>query len=101
MLTIQYVWSSPVPEATQFSLPPLTCELPRRRRLRLYLSAPPPTRSTRSIPEGIASRIACTCSTTPNASSGAAPCPSPKMASSFSQTRAKCCAICSATGKIS
>ncbi|MBF2084988.1 hypothetical protein [Thermoleptolyngbya sp. C42_A2020_037] len=37
MLQIQYVWSSPCSEATEFSLPPLTCELPRRRRLRLYL----------------------------------------------------------------
>ncbi|MBF2084842.1 hypothetical protein, partial [Thermoleptolyngbya sp. C42_A2020_037] len=34
MLTIQYTWSSPRSEATQFSLPPLTCELPHRRRLR-------------------------------------------------------------------
>ncbi|WP_225906662.1 MULTISPECIES: hypothetical protein [Thermoleptolyngbya] len=37
MLHIQYVWSSPLSEATQFSLPPLTCELPHRRRLRHYL----------------------------------------------------------------
>ncbi|QKD81166.1 hypothetical protein HPC62_02340 [Thermoleptolyngbya sichuanensis A183] len=35
MLTIH--WSSPRSEATQFSLPPLTCELPHRRRLRHYL----------------------------------------------------------------
>ncbi|MFQ3615892.1 MAG: hypothetical protein SNJ57_05125 [Cyanobacteriota bacterium] len=41
MLTIQYTWSSPFSEATQFSLPPLTCELPRRRRLRLYLVGSP------------------------------------------------------------
>ncbi|BAU42136.1 hypothetical protein [Leptolyngbya sp. O-77] len=41
MLTIQYTWSSPASEATQFSLPPLTCELPRRRRLRLYLVGSP------------------------------------------------------------
>ncbi|BAU44724.1 hypothetical protein [Leptolyngbya sp. O-77] len=41
MLTIQYTWSSPRSEATQFSLPPLTCELPRRRRLRLYLVGSP------------------------------------------------------------
>ncbi|WP_316790949.1 hypothetical protein [Thermoleptolyngbya oregonensis] len=34
MLKIQYTWSSPISEATQFSLPPLTCELPHRRRLR-------------------------------------------------------------------
>ncbi|GAB4151936.1 MAG: hypothetical protein Fur0046_31440 [Cyanobacteria bacterium J069] len=37
MLHIQYVWSSPLSEATQFSLPPLTCELPHRRRLRHYI----------------------------------------------------------------
>ncbi|BAU44742.1 hypothetical protein [Leptolyngbya sp. O-77] len=37
MLTVQYTWSSPRSEATQFSLPPLTCELPRRRRLRHYI----------------------------------------------------------------
>ncbi|GAB4477791.1 MAG: hypothetical protein OHK0037_39760 [Elainellaceae cyanobacterium] len=37
MLPIQYVWSSPVSEATQFLLPPLTCELPHRRRLRHYI----------------------------------------------------------------
>ncbi|GAB4156286.1 MAG: hypothetical protein Fur0046_36230 [Cyanobacteria bacterium J069] len=37
MLQIQYVWSSPISETTEFSLPPLTCELPRRRRLRHYL----------------------------------------------------------------
>ncbi|GAB4437186.1 MAG: hypothetical protein OHK0035_25020 [Cyanobacteria bacterium J069] len=37
MLHIQYVWSSPISETTEFSLPPLTCELPRRRRLRHYL----------------------------------------------------------------
>ncbi|GAB4151273.1 MAG: hypothetical protein Fur0046_30630 [Cyanobacteria bacterium J069] len=37
MLQIQYVWSSPLSEATQFSLPPLTCELPHRRRLRHYI----------------------------------------------------------------
>ncbi|MFQ3617986.1 MAG: hypothetical protein SNJ57_03020 [Cyanobacteriota bacterium] len=37
MLTIQYIWSSPFSEATQFLLPPLTCELPRRRRLRHYI----------------------------------------------------------------
>jgi hypothetical protein len=37
MLQVQYVWSFPVAEAASFSLPPLTCELPRRRRLRHYL----------------------------------------------------------------
>ncbi|WP_448602895.1 hypothetical protein [Thermoleptolyngbya sp.] len=37
MLRIQYVWSSPISEEAQFSLPPLTCELPRRRRLRHYI----------------------------------------------------------------
>ena len=37
MLQIQYVWSSPLSEATEFSLPPLTCELPHRRRLRHYI----------------------------------------------------------------
>jgi len=41
MLTIQYTWSSPRSEATQFSLPPLTCELPRRRRLRHYIIGRP------------------------------------------------------------
>jgi len=41
MLRIQYVWSSPISEEAQFSLPPLTCELPRRRRLRLYLVGSP------------------------------------------------------------
>ncbi|GAB4475952.1 MAG: hypothetical protein OHK0037_37380 [Elainellaceae cyanobacterium] len=41
MLTIQYIWSSPLSEAAEFSLPPLTCELPRRRRLRLYLVGSP------------------------------------------------------------
>ncbi|MFQ3617625.1 MAG: hypothetical protein SNJ57_07220 [Cyanobacteriota bacterium] len=41
MLTIQYTWSSPSSEAAEFSLPPLTCELPRRRRLRLYLVGSP------------------------------------------------------------
>jgi hypothetical protein len=37
MLRIQYVWSSPISEEAHFSLPPLTCELPRRRRLRHYI----------------------------------------------------------------
>ncbi|GAB4146792.1 MAG: hypothetical protein Fur0046_24800 [Cyanobacteria bacterium J069] len=41
MLQIQSVWSSPLPEAAEFSLSPLTCELPRRRRLRLYLVGSP------------------------------------------------------------
>jgi hypothetical protein len=36
MLRIQYVWSSPISEEAPFSLPPLTCELPRRR-LRHYI----------------------------------------------------------------
>ncbi|GAB4138588.1 MAG: hypothetical protein Fur0046_13180 [Cyanobacteria bacterium J069] len=37
MCQIQYVWSSPFLAAAQFSLPPLTCELPPRRRLRHYI----------------------------------------------------------------
>ncbi|WP_297075265.1 hypothetical protein [Thermoleptolyngbya sp. M55_K2018_002] len=41
MFPIQYVWSSPFSEATQFSLPPLTCELPRHRRLRHYIVGQP------------------------------------------------------------
>jgi hypothetical protein len=36
MLRIQYVWSAPVSESDEFSLPPPTCELPRRR-LRHYI----------------------------------------------------------------
>jgi hypothetical protein len=41
MLTIQYTWSSPLSEEAQFSLPPLTCELPPRRGLRHYLVGTP------------------------------------------------------------
>ncbi|GAB4142234.1 MAG: hypothetical protein Fur0046_18630 [Cyanobacteria bacterium J069] len=41
MCQIQYVWSPPFSEATQFSLPPLICELPRRRRLCHYLVGTP------------------------------------------------------------
>ncbi|GAB4476063.1 MAG: hypothetical protein OHK0037_37580 [Elainellaceae cyanobacterium] len=37
MLRIQYVWSAPVSESAEFLLPPLTCELPRRRHLRHYI----------------------------------------------------------------
>ncbi|GAB4475144.1 MAG: hypothetical protein OHK0037_36290 [Elainellaceae cyanobacterium] len=41
MYRIQYVWSAPVSESAEFSLPPLTCELPRRRRLRHYIVGTP------------------------------------------------------------
>ncbi|MFQ3616517.1 MAG: hypothetical protein SNJ57_20670 [Cyanobacteriota bacterium] len=41
MLQIQYVWSSPYSETTEFLLSPFTCDLPRRRRLRHYLVGSP------------------------------------------------------------
>jgi len=41
MVQIQCVWSLPISEAAQFSLPPLTCELPPRRGLRHYLVGTP------------------------------------------------------------
>jgi hypothetical protein len=34
---IQYVWLAPVFELTEFSLPPLACDLPRCRHLRHYI----------------------------------------------------------------
>ncbi|GAB4145169.1 MAG: hypothetical protein Fur0046_22770 [Cyanobacteria bacterium J069] len=41
MYQIQSGWSSLVSVASQFSLLPLTCELPHRRRLRHYLVGTP------------------------------------------------------------
>ncbi len=74
MLTIQYTWSSPISEEAQFSLPPLTCELPRRRRLRHYIIG---------LPEDTQMAIdrlhLCA---TPSASTGVAPSNSRKTASS-------------------